>query len=154
MKISRAVTIAVAALLLTASAVFSANLFAGYGGLRWGTDIHTVLKTFRNGTLGKIGGQMVYTQRDPDRTARQRTFGFSSSGLEAVSITFRASYVQQVGIETILRQLMKNFGEGHLNRSSAPHLISYFWEDPFTRITLTFSGTSPDMTVLLFQQKK
>ena len=154
MKISRAVTIAVAILLLTASAAFSADLFAGYGGLRWGTDIHTVLKTFRNGTLGKIGGQMVYTQRNPDSTARQRTFGFSNSGLEAVSITFRTSYVQQVGIETIVRQLMKNFGEGHLNRSSAPHLISYYWEDHFTRITLTFSGTSPDMTVLLFQQKK
>lgn len=154
MKISRAATIAVATLLLTASAAFSANLFAGYGGLRWGTDIHTVLKAFRNGTLGKIGGQMVYTQRDPDRTARQRTFGFGSSGLEAVSITFRSSYVHQVGIEAIVRQLMKNLGEGRLDRSSAPHLLSYFWEDPFTRITLTFSGTSPDMTVLLFQQKK
>lgn len=138
----------------SASAVFAERFFTGYDGLKWGSDIHTVMKVFRNGTLGRIGGQIVYTQMNPDKTVRQRTFGFSSNGLEAVSITFRASYVKRVGIDNILGELINNFGEGKLDRSSAPHLFSYFWEDPASRITLAYSGTSPDMAVLLFQHKK
>lgn len=154
LRFTRIAAILVALVVVYSSVAVAGRLYPGYGGLKWGTDMHRVMTVFRNGTLGRIGGQMVYTQMDPDKAVRQRTFGFGSDGLEAVSITFRASHIKRVGIEAILNQLMANFGEGRADRSSAPHLFSYFWEDETSRITLAYSGESPDMTVLLFQHKK
>lgn len=142
-----------ALLLATASAAFAAGLFPGYSHSKWGTDFLTISKIYRNGNLGKIGDQLIYKQVNPDRMTSQRTFGFRNEGLNAVSITFGAHYVRKVGAETMLERFIKSYGEGTMDRSSAPHLISYFWEDATTRITFAFSETRPDMTVLMFQQK-
>lgn len=141
------------ALTFEISPAFSARLFPGYAGVRWGTDVHAISQAYRNGTLGKIGDQFVYIQANPNQMMRQRTFGFEKAGLNAVSVTFSGAYVKNVGVETILKQCIKQYGSGLIDRSSAPHLISYLWQDGTTRITFAYAPERPELTVLMFQKK-
>lgn len=153
MKKSFAIAFMVASLLAYAVAAFSGGIFAGYAGMKWGTDLHRVLKTYRNGNLGKLGGQVIYRQVNPNREMSQRTFGFNENGLKAVSVTFSADYVKRVGIENLLARHRKFYGEGTMDRSAAPHMISYAWEDATSRITFAYSPQRPEMTVLMYQRK-
>lgn len=137
----------------TASATVGGRIFAGYGAVKWGTSFDGVSRTYRNGTVGRIGEQIVYKQVDPEKIIRQRTFGFRNNALDAVSVTFSAPYVRKVGAENLLARFMKLYGEGRLEPGSTVHLTSYYWEDVSTRITFAYSPSRPEMTVLMFQQK-
>lgn len=153
MKKSLAIFIIIALLLATVSVALSARLFAGYTDMKWGTDLHKVMTKYRNGNLGKLGEQVIYKQVKPNKEMSQRTFGFKENGLNAVSVTFNAAYVKKVGIENLLTRHKKSFGEGIMDRSAAPHMVSYIWEDGNTRITFAYSPRRPEMTVLMYQQK-
>ncbi|KAF0219499.1 MAG: hypothetical protein FD174_1959 [Geobacteraceae bacterium] len=153
MKKSFAISIILATLLVSATAAFPAGLFAGYAGMKWGTDLHKVMNKYRNGNLGKLGDQVIYKQVKPNREMSQRTFGFKESGLNAVSVTFNAAYVKKTGIENLLAKHKKSYGEGVMDRSAAPHMITYVWEDGNSRITFAYSPRRPEMTVLMYQQK-
>ncbi len=143
----------VAAVLVVAPSAFSARLSAGYAGMKWGTDLHKVIKTYKNGNLGKLGEQVIYKQVNPNKEISQRTFAFQDNRLNAVSITFNAAYVTKTGIENLLAKHKKAYGEGTMDRSAAPHMISYVWEDAGTKITYAYSPKRPEMTVMMFQKK-
>lgn len=146
----------VAAFLLMVSLclpAFGAELFAGYGKMPWGTDAHKIVNTFSKGEMAKLGAQDIYKQKNPNKEMKQRTFAFRDSKLVAVSVTFNPAYVKKVGIETLLAKHKKVYGEGTIDRSNAPHMVSYKWDGAATRITFAYAPKRADMTVLLFEKK-
>ena len=40
-----------------------------------------------------------------------------------------------------------------MDRSNAPHMMSYRWEDARTRITFAYAPKKPEMTILMYEQK-
>lgn len=130
-----------------------AKIPSGYAGIPWGADYHQVMRAFPNGSLGKIGDQIVYKQTKPNREMRQRTFAFSENRLVAVSVSFDGAYVKKIGLEKLLDAHRKSYGKGTIDRSNAPHLVSSIWESDTTRITLAYAPKRPEMTVVIFQKK-
>ena len=131
----------------------AAGLFAGYAKMPWGADAHQVLKAFPKGEMVKMGNQDIYRQRNPNKEMRQRSFAFRQGKLSAVSVTFNPDFVQKNGIENLLAKHKKVYGEGAIDRTSAPHMVSYRWEDARTKITFAYAPKRADMTVLLFEKK-
>lgn len=143
----------VVSLLGCVSAAFAAKIFAGYGKMAWGTDFHQVVKAYPKGEMTKLGKQDVYKQKAPSKELKQRSFAFRDGKLAAVSLTFHPDYVKKTGIENLLARQKKQFGEGTIDRSGAPHMVSYRWEDAGTRITFAYAPKKPDMTILMYERK-
>lgn len=141
----------VLATLLPATA--ATKLFPGYARNPWGTDANKIMKEFPKGNLGKLGESVIYKQSQPNKEMRQRTFAFKNNRLNAVTVSFSPTFVKKTGIESLLNQHKKSYGEGTMDRTNAPHLISYVWEDSATRITFAYAPKRLDMTILMFQQK-
>ncbi len=135
------------------SSALAAGLFAGYAGNKWGTDMHAIVKSYPKGDLAQLGGQVLYKQKSPNKEIRQRTFAFRENRLTAVTVTFHPDYVKKAGIETLLKKHKKAYGAGALDNSGAPHMVSYRWEDPNTKITFAYAPKRPDMTILMYEKK-
>jgi hypothetical protein len=144
-----------AVMLLFTNPAGAAEIFNGYAGTPWGTDLQTIMKAYPKGqTAPAHGGQgVIYRQDKPNKTMERRTFTFKENKLSSVSVRFSEEYVQNTGIETILTQHKKSYGEGKIDRSSAPHLITYIWEGQKTKISFAYAPKRLDMTVMLFEQK-
>jgi hypothetical protein len=140
-------------LTLIAGVSLAAGLFAGYGKLAWGSGFHAVNKAYPKGEMGKLGSQDVYKQKAPSKEIRQRSFAFREGKMYAVSVTFNPDYVKKTGVEKLLAKQKKQYGEGIMDRSNAPHMMSYRWEDARTRITFAYAPKKPEMTVLMYEQK-
>ncbi|HEY5975545.1 MAG TPA: hypothetical protein VIU41_12450 [Geobacteraceae bacterium] len=140
-------------LILSAGAAMAAGLFAGYGKLAWGSGFHDVNKAYPKGEMSKLGTQDIYKQKAPAKEYKQRSFAFRDGKLYAVSLTFNPAYVKKAGIESLLAKQRKQFGEGVMDRSNAPHMMSYRWEDARTRITFAYAPKKPEMTILMYEQK-
>jgi hypothetical protein len=139
--------------LLMQSEVFAAALYAGYAKTPWGADLKSVSKTYPKGKMFKLGVQDVYKQIKPNREIKQRSFAFSANRLVAVSVTLNPEYVKKTGIDKLLDKQKKLYGEGVMDRTGAPHTVSYRWQDGKTRITFAYAPKSPEMTVLMYEKK-
>ena len=111
------------------------------------------MKTYPKGEIAKLGNQLLYKQTSPNKEMRQRTFAFRENRLAAVSVTFNPNYVKKAGIENLLKKHKKTYGAGTLDNSSAPHMVSYRWEDATTKITFAYAPQRPDMTILMYEKK-
>lgn len=140
-------------LLLSSASIVIAGVPAGYAGIPWGTDYHQIIRTFPNGSLGKIGEQIVYKQLKPNQEIRQRTFAFVDNRLVAVTVSFDGNYVKKTGLEKLLAAHRRAYGKDTIDRSNAPHLVSSIWESEVTRITFAYAPKRPDMTIVMFQKK-
>lgn len=139
--------------LISATVAGAAPLPGGYAGLPWGADVHTVMKKFPKGEMGTMGEMVVYRQLNPNKQIRQRMFGFDKGKLKAVSVSFASAYVTKSGLEKLLAQHRKSYGEGAMDNSKAPHIVSYVWEDAKSRIIFTYAPKRPEMTVVNYTQK-
>jgi len=141
-------------LLVCTSAAFAVEIFNGYGGTTWGTDMAAVMKAFPKGqTAQSHGGGAMYRQERPNNNIALRMFNFKDNKLSSVSVKFSEEYVQKAGIDNILAQHKKSYGEGKIDRSRAPHMVTYVWEGPKTRISFAYAPKRLDMTVMLFESK-
>ena len=138
---------------LLAATAFAAQLFAGYGKQPWGASVMSVSKAYPKGTLAKLGAQDAYKQIKPSREIKQRTFAFAADKLVAVSVTMDPAYVTKNGIEKLLAKQKKQYGDGVIDRSGAPHMVKYLWQDQSTRITFAYAPKKPEMTVLMYEKK-
>jgi len=148
--------IVVATVLLLSSfslPAFAAELFGGYAKTQWGTDAHQVLKLYPKGEMMKLGSQDIYKQKNPNKDMKQRSFAFKDGKLTAVSVTFNPEYVKKTGIENLLSLHKKSYGEGTIDRTNAPHMVSYRWDGSKTKITFAYAPKRADMTILMFEKK-
>ncbi|HZV82876.1 MAG TPA: hypothetical protein VFF53_11985 [Geobacteraceae bacterium] len=132
---------------------FAAPIFAGYGKVPWGADVKRVTKAYPKGKMAKLGSQDVYKQVMPSKEIKQRTFAFAGNQLVAVSVTLNPAYVQKNGIEKLLAMQKKQYGEGTIDRTGAPHMVTYRWQDKGIRITFAYAPKRPEMTVLMYEKK-
>jgi hypothetical protein len=95
----------------------------------------------------------MYRQDRPNDNIALRMFNFKDSKLSGVSVKFSEEYVQKSGIDNILAQHKKAYGEGKIDRSQAPHMITYIWEGPKTKISFAYAPKRLDMTIMLFEAK-
>jgi hypothetical protein len=142
-----------AALLFFAATVFSGTIPSGYENLTWNADFAMVVKRYPRGQSVRMGEEVIYKQLRPDGSILRRNFAFREGKLHAVSITFDKRYVEKKGIENILEERIKQFGEGSMDRSLAPYMLNYIWEGNGSRITLAYAPTRPDMTVIMYERK-
>ena len=143
----------IAVLFCAFSTAMAAGLFGGYSGTKWGADLHAVMKTYPKGEIATMGNQLLYKQTAPNKEMKQRTFAFRDNRLSAVSVTFNPKYVKKAGIENLLKKHKKAYGDGALDNSSAPHMVSYRWEDAGTSVTFAYAPKRADMTVLMYEKK-
>ncbi len=154
MKMQRlAALTALSFLLLSISVAFAAGVPDGYAGLKWGTDLQTVMKQYKGGATSKVHEDVLYKQTSPNREIATRLFMFKDNKLIAVSVKFDAEYVMKIGIDSLLSQHKKYYGEGTPDKSSGPHMTTFIWDGRSTRITYAYAPKRPDMCVILFQKK-
>lgn len=139
--------------LFFASSLFAAGIFPGYGKQPWGADIKSVKKAYPKGKLSKMAHQDIYKQLKPSADIKQRSFAFNENKLVVVSVTMDPAYVTKTGIEKILEKQKKLYGEGLIDRSGAPHMLTYRWQDQATRITFAYAPQKPEMTVIMYEKK-
>lgn len=140
-------------ILLLCVEAFAAPIFAGYGKIPWGADVKSVAKAYPKGKMAKLGSQDVYRQVAPNREIKQRSFAFAGNKLVAVSVTMNPDYVKKNGIEKLLAMQKKQYGEGAIDRTSAPHMVTYRWQDKDIRITFAYAPKRPEMTVVMYEKK-
>jgi len=145
--------IIVSLVFLFCAEAFAAPLFAGYGKVPWGADLKTVSKSYPKGKMSKLGAQDVYKQVAPSKDIKQRSFAFAGNRLVAVSVTMNPDYVKKNGIEKLLAMQKKQYGEGAIDRSSAPHMVTYRWQGKDIRITFAYAPKRPEFTVLMYEKK-
>jgi len=134
--------------------VIAANVPTGYEKMPWGTELKTVLKKYPKGFISKTGdNDLIYRQKNPTANLSQRLFGFKDGKLNVVSTTFVKSYVKKKGIENILAEKKKLFGECAMDTTQAPHMLNCIWENGDTRITIAYAPMRPDMTILMYDRK-
>ena len=80
-------------------------------------------------------------------------FFFAADKLVTVSVTLDPDYVKKNGIEKLLAKQKKLYGEGVIDRSGAPHMVTCIWQDQSTRVTFAYAPKRPDMTVLMYEKK-
>jgi len=140
-------------LLLFAVSVCAAPIFDGYGKQPWGASIKSVTKAYPKGKMAKLGNQDIYKQVKPSKEIKQRTFAFAENKLVAVSVTMDPEYVSKNGIEKLLDKQKKLYGDGLIDRTGAPHMVTYRWQGQSTRITFAYAPKRPEMTVLMYEKK-
>jgi hypothetical protein len=140
-------------MLLAVFPLHAAEIFSGYGKVKWGSDTKAVSKAYPKGKMSKLGAQDVYKQLKPSREIKQRSFAFAGGKLVAVSVTFDPEHVKKTGIEKLLAAQQKQYGEGAIDRSGAPHMITYRWQGASTKITLAYAPKRPEMTVIMYEKK-
>ena len=154
MKINNySVLTAIVLVLLSLTPALAAGVPDGYAGLKWGTDMQTVMKQYKGGTTDKVHDEVLYRQLGPNKEIATRIFMFKDNKLNAVSVKFDAEYVMKIGIDSLLAQHKKTYGEGTLDKSKGPHMTTFIWDGHGTRITYAYAPKRPDMCVILFQQK-
>jgi hypothetical protein len=149
----RITSILVTIILVTATVAFAAKLFDGYEGLKWGTDIHQVMKAYPKGAMEDYQKQVIYTQDNPDETIASRIFAFKEGKLTSVSVTFSAGYVKKTGLENLKQRYVMQYGKGKQVGQGTTHMISYVWDGKKTRVSFVYVPNRPEMTVLQFEQK-
>jgi hypothetical protein len=142
-----------ALLLLSVVSVCAAPLFDGYGKQPWGASIKSVAKAYPKGKMAKLGNQEIYKQVNPSKEIKQRTFAFAEKKLVAVSVTMAPEYVSKNGIEKLLEKQKKLYGDGLIDRTGAPHMVTYRWQGQGTRVTFAYAPKRPEMTVLMYEKK-
>lgn len=142
-----------AGLLGWATTISAATIPSGYEKLDWNTGFSEVKNIYRHGQMAKLGEEVIYKQNKPTHEVARRNFGFRNGRLHTVSITFNKGFIEKKGIEQLLIEQKKKFGEGVMDRSQAPHMINYVWEGGDTKITFAYAPKRPDMTVIIFEQK-
>lgn len=127
-------------------------LFAGYDGLVWGSSLERVQQRFPRGTVVRLGAEVIYKQINPNPTIARRTFGLKDGKLHMVSISLAPRHVQRLGIENLLATHLKSYGPGHVDRSRAPHMLTWMWTGADTKMTLMYAPRQPEMTVVVYEQ--
>jgi hypothetical protein len=138
--------------LVCSVSVMAAPIFDGYEKQPWGASVKSVTKAYPKGKMSKLGAQDIYKQVNPSKEIKQRSFAFTANKLVAVSVTINPEYVSKNGIEKLLEKQKKLNGEGAIDRSNAPHMVSYRWQSKGTRITFAYAPKKADMTVLMYEK--
>jgi hypothetical protein len=139
---------------VASATVYAGGIPAGYEKMPWGSELFAITKKYRNGLISKTGdNNVIYRQKNPTASLSQRLFGFKDGKLNVVSTTYGKSYVKKKGIENILLEKKKLFGECAMDTSQAPYMLNCIWENEYTRITLAYAPKRPDMTILMYDQK-
>jgi hypothetical protein len=112
-----------------------------------------VAKAYPKGKIAKLGTQDIYKQSKPAGDIKQRTFAFVGNKLVAVSVTMDPAYVTKTGIEKLMAKQKALYGEGVIDRTGAPHMVTCRWQDQSTKITFAYAPKRPEMTVLMFEKK-
>lgn len=148
------ISLLLATLMWTGITADAATLFDGYAGMKWGTDMHTVIRNYPKLKMGKTDNDTLFTQENPNKEVALRTFTFRDNKLVAVSVKFNPQYINKTGWEKLLKIHQKSYGEGTIDRSGAPHMISCVWDTPQTKIIYLYAPKRPDMTGFLYQFKE
>jgi hypothetical protein len=139
-------------MLLSGAVVFAAEIFGGYGKMPWGTDINSITKAYPKGKMDKLGTQDIYKQLKPAKDIKQRIFVFNDNKLVEVTVTMDPDYVKKTGIEKLLARQKKIYGEGVIDRTREPHMVTLLWQDKDTRITFVYAPKRPDMAVMMYNK--
>lgn len=138
---------------MLSSVAYAAPIYAGYGKQPWGADVKRVIRVYPKGEMIKLGTQDAYKQLKPSGDIKQRIFAFAGNKLVAVSVTMDPVYVTKNGIEKLLEKQKKNYGDGVIDRTGAPHMVTHRWQDQSTRITFAYAPKRPEMTILMYEKK-
>ncbi len=153
MKKPKIIIVVVAISLVLNMLAFADKTLSGYESLGWNDGFSRVYNKYPGGQMMKFGVEAVYKQQKPAKSIARRSFGFKDGKLHAVSVTYEKNYVKRIGIERLLSELKRNFGEGTMDRSLAPHMIKYIWDGIDTKITFAYAPKRPDMTVIMYEEK-
>ena len=140
-------------LLVCASFSFASSVPSGYERILWNSGIEKVAHKYPRGQTGKLGQEVFYRQLKPNVTIARRNFAFKNDRLHTVSVAYDRRYVEKKGIERLLAGQKKVFGEGVMDISQAPHMISCRWENRDTTVTFSYAPKRPDMTVIVYEMK-
>ena len=124
---------------------------SGYENIAWNSGVEAVMAKYPKGQLGKLADELIYRQYKPNQQIARRNFAFKNGKLHTVSLTFDKRYVEKHGIEKLLAEHSKLYGEAEVDRSQAPHMISCVWQSDKTRISFAYAPKRPDMTVVIYE---
>lgn len=131
---------------------FAAALPDGYDGLSWGCRLEQIQHRFPRGAVVKLGAEVVYKQINPSVSIARRTFGLKDGKLHMVSLSLAPRHVKRFGIENILATHLNSYGPGQVDRSRAPHMLTWVWSNTNTKMTLMYAPRQPEMTVVMYEQ--
>jgi len=127
------------------------TITAGDEKVGWNTSFESVQIKYPKGNISTLADATIYRQYKPVKKILRRNFAFKKGLLHAVSVTFEEKYVVKYGIEKLFQDFVKVYGDGVMDSSRAPHMISYVWQDNGTRISFSYAPKRPDMTVVIFE---
>lgn len=124
---------------------------SGYEKVAWNSSVETVRINYPRGQISKLADAIIYRQYKPINKILRRNFAFKEGLLHTVSLTYEKQYVVKQGIEKIFQDFVRSYGEGKMDSSQAPHMISYVWQENGTKISFSYAPKRPDMTVMIFE---
>ena len=124
---------------------------SGYEKVDWSSSVESVRLKYPKGQLSKLADEVIYRQFKPNQQVGRRNFAFKNGRLHTVSIALEKQYVEKHGIEKLFQEYVKRYGEGVMDSSQAPHMISYLWSGVGTKISFSYAPKRPDMTVIIFE---
>jgi hypothetical protein len=124
----------------------------GYEATAWGSSVESVIARYPKGQLGKMADEVVYRQFGPSSRIARRNFAFNSGKLHTVTVVYAPKYIEKYGIDKLLQDFNRLHGEGVMDVSRAPHMLSCVWEAGDNKVTLAYAPKRPDMTVAIYQQ--
>lgn len=151
LKISAIVLILIATVAMSSEAGTTHSV---YEKLAWDSSIKSVIARYPRGQIGKLAEEVVYRQYKPSPQIARRNFAFSKDKLHTVTVVYEKHYIEKYGIEKLLRDYSKRYGDGVMNTSQAPHMISCSWQSGDTRVQLAYAPKRPDMTVIIYEKAK
>jgi len=123
----------------------------GYEKVDWSSTVESVQVKYPRGQINRLAGEVIYRQFKPSKQISRRNFAFKKGFLRTVSVTFDKQYVVNQGIEKLFQGFIEKYGEGVMDGSQAPYMISYMWHGRDTKVTFSYAPKRPDMTVILYE---
>jgi hypothetical protein len=130
------------------------NIPDSYEKVSWDSSVKSVVAKYPQGRLGKLAEELIYRQYKPNAQIARRNFAFREGKLHTVTVTYEKRYIEKHGIERLLQMHSKRYGEGVMDASQAPHMISWSWQSASTRILFAYAPKRPDMTVMIYEQSR
>jgi len=150
-KIAATLFMLLAVMIVNSEAV---TIRPGYEKVLWDSAVESVISKYPRGQLGKLAEEVVYRQYKPSPTIARRNFAFSKNKLHTVTVVYEKRYIEKYGIEKLLGDYSKRYGDGLMDAAQAPHMISCSWQSDNTRILLSYAPKRPDMTVIIYEKIK
>jgi hypothetical protein len=124
----------------------------GYEAATWGSSVESIIARYPKGHLGKMADEVIYRQFNPTARIARRNFAFNSGKLHTVTVIYAQKHIEKYGIDKLLQDFNRLHGEGVMDVSQAPHMLSCTWEAGEIKVTLAYAPKRPDMTVAIYQK--